>query len=97
LFQPFKLLFESPALGAFDVQAVELFNSVPLALTFPADHYWSVPTQSRLKHMTWVNEQKVMWRWNGETGYGHLERGNSRFDSTDDAWIGNFRRRDLGR
>jgi hypothetical protein len=96
LFQPFKLSFESAALGAFEVEALELFNSVPLALTLPADHYWSVPTQSRLKNMTWVNEQKVMWRWNGETGYGHLERGNSRFASTDRAWIDNFKRREIG-
>jgi len=96
LFQPFKLSFESATLGRFEVDALELFNSVPLALTFPADHYWSVPTQSRLKNMTWVNEQKLMWRWNGETGYGHIERGNSRFASTDRAWISNFQRREIG-
>jgi hypothetical protein len=77
------------------VEAVELFNSVPMVLTFPADHYWSVPTQSRLKNITWVNEQKVTWRWHGETGYGHLERGNSRLSSTDPAWIRNFQRRGI--
>ncbi len=85
------MLLESKTLGNFEVQAVHIQDSVPLALTNPADHYWSVPTQSRHKPMTWVNEQKVTWVWDGETGYGHLERGNSRIASTDAAWLANFR------
>jgi len=90
LFAPFTMKFRSRTLGEFEVEAIELRSSVPLALTMPADHYWSVPTGSRVKNMTWVNEQKVIWRWDGEEGCGHIERGNSRFSATDPAWLANF-------
>jgi hypothetical protein len=91
LFDPFKMRFHSRKFGDFDVEALELRSSVPLALTMPADHYWSVPTGSRVKNMTWVNEQKIIWCWDGEEGCGHIERGNSTFSSTDRAWLENFR------
>ena len=91
LFAPFTMKFRSKTLGNFEVDAIELRSSVPLALTMPADHYWSVPADSRTKNMTWVNEQKIIWRWDGEEGCGHIERGNSRFSSTDAAWLANFR------
>src|SRR5690606_34726260 len=71
LFKPFVLSFHSPSLGKFEVVAEELRDSVPLALMLPADHYWSVPVDSRVKNATWVNEQKVIWRWDGEEGCGH--------------------------
>ncbi len=90
LFQPFTLTIDTKDVGELKIKAVRMQDSVPLALTMPADHYWSVPTQSRLKQMTWVNEQKVTWQWGDEIGYGHLERGNSTISATDAAWLRNF-------
>ena len=92
LFAPVTLSFESRTLGRLEISATRLVNSVPLMLLFPADHYWSVPAQSRTKTLTWVNEQKVEWCWDGEVGWGHMERGNSRFAATDQAWLTNFAR-----
>lgn len=90
LFQPFVFNLKGEKIGSIEIEAHRLINSVPLAMTFPADHYWSVPAQTRLKEMIWVNEQKVHWRWDGEDGYGHLERGNTRISSTDADWLANF-------
>jgi hypothetical protein len=90
LFTPVTLRFDSDSLGRIEISTKKLINSVPLLLLFPADHYWSVPSQSRTKALTWVNEQKVNWRWDGEEGWGHMERGNSRFAATDREWLSNF-------
>jgi hypothetical protein len=87
LFKPFTLRIDSKVRGEQEIRATHIQDSVPLALTMPADHYWGVPTQSRLKQITWVNEQKVTWQWGDEIGHGHLERGNSKFNSTDSAWL----------
>jgi hypothetical protein len=90
LFAPVTLSYESDTLGRLEISATKLINSVPLMLLFPADHYWSVPAQARAKNLTWVNEQKVVWRWDGEEGWGHMERGNARFAATDPDWLSNF-------
>lgn len=92
LFQPTSLSFDSDTLGPIEIACERLLTSVPLMLLFPADHYWSVPSQARAKNLTWVNEQKAEWRWDGEEGWGHYERGNSRFSATDRAWRANFDR-----
>lgn len=92
LFKPTWLTLDSPTLGKVEIRATKIINSVPLLLMYPgADHYWSVASQSQTRTLTWVNEQKVVWNWDGEEGHGHLERGNSRFSPNDPDWQANFR------
>ena len=93
LFEPSVVVLESPELGRIELGCKKVINSIPMVLYPPADYDFSVPAQVRDKKCVWINEQKVIWRWDGEEGNGHLERGNSAFSTHDPDWLNNFRNR----
>jgi hypothetical protein len=86
IWRPFSLTLQNDFLGEMKLQVRRLWHNFQFGFTVPADLFWGTQPYGRDADQFWAVEQSVEWECDGETGFGHLERG-SRDHVVDEKWL----------